>query len=91
VNDHAIKFYRSRYYPGKVTLFNADQQDPTVIRDPLYGWRGLAGQVEAYVIPGDHDTILAEPQVRQLARKMSECIARAGSETANLQARRPDA
>ncbi|MGZ4987217.1 MAG: hypothetical protein ACXWBP_04170, partial [Limisphaerales bacterium] len=67
------------------------QQDPALIRDPMYGWRGLADQVEMYVIAGDHDTILAEPQVRHLARKMTECIARAGTETANLQSRRPEA
>jgi amino acid adenylation domain-containing protein len=91
VNDRALKFYRSKRFPGKVTLFNAAQQDPALIRDPLYGWRGLAAQVEAYVIPGDHDTILAEPQAHQLAQKMSECIARAARETANLQSRRPDA
>ncbi len=88
VNDCAMKVYRSRYYPGKVTLFNSAVQDPTVIRDPLYGWGGLADKIEMYVIPGDHDTILAEPQVRQLAQKMSDCIARAASETATLQARR---
>lgn len=91
VNDRALKFYRSKRYRGKVTLFNAAQQDPALIRDPMYGWRGLADQVETYVIAGDHDTILAEPQVRYLAHKMTECIARAGTETANLQARRPDA
>ena len=91
VNDRALNFYRSKRYRGKVTLFNAAQQDPALIRDPLYGWRGLSDQVEMYVIPGDHDTILAEPQVRQLARKMTECIARAATETANLQARRPEA
>ena len=91
VNDHAIKFYRSRYFPGKITLFNAAVQDPTVIRDPLYGWKGLVDQIEMYVIPGDHDTILAEPQVREMAHKMSDCIARAATETANLQSRRTTA
>ncbi|MDB6059093.1 MAG: Amino acid adenylation, partial [Verrucomicrobiales bacterium] len=91
VNDRALKFYRSKRYAGKVTLFNAEQQDPALIRDPMYGWRGLASDVEMYVIGGDHDTILADPQVRQLARKMTECIARAATETANLQARRPEA
>lgn len=91
VNDRALKFYRSKRYAGKVTLFNAEQQDPALIRDPMYGWRGLASEVEMYVIGGDHDTILAEPQVRQLARKMTECIARAANETANLHARRPEA
>jgi len=69
VNDRAISFYRSRRYSGKITLYNAAVPDPTVIRDPNYGWTGLADQIEAYVIAGDHDTILAEPQVKQLAQK----------------------
>jgi amino acid adenylation domain-containing protein len=90
VNDRALKYYRSKRYPGKVTLFNAAQQDPALIRDPMYGWRGLAKDIEAYVIAGDHDTILAEPQAKQLARKMTECIARAATETANLQSRRAE-
>lgn len=91
VNDRALKFYRSKRYPGKITLFNAAQQDPALIRDADHGWRGLADQIEKYVIPGDHDTILAEPQARQLAQQMTACIARAANETANLQSRRSDA
>jgi thioesterase domain-containing protein len=91
INDRAITFHRSRYYPGKITLFNAAVPDPTVIRDPSYGWRGLAKPIEMYVIPGDHDTILAEPQVKELAHKMTDCIARAATETANLKSRRTNA
>ena len=74
VNITALKSYRSRFYPGRIILFNAAEQDPAVIHDPLYGWPGLARAIQAHLIPGDHDTILMEPHVRVLAEKLAECL-----------------
>ncbi len=71
VNLDAVGIYRSKRYSGRVVLFNAAQQDPAIIPDPFYGWRGLAEKIDIHVIPGDHDTILMEPNVRDLARKLS--------------------
>ena len=76
-NVEALKFYKSRTFPGRVVLFNAAEQDPALIRDPQYGWVGLAGEIETHVIPANHDTILMDPQVRVLAQKLGDCLRRA--------------
>jgi amino acid adenylation domain-containing protein len=69
--------YRPKFYPGKIVLFNAREQDPAVIRDPQYGWSTLAGNIETHFIPGNHDTILMEPHVRILADKINNCLLQA--------------
>jgi amino acid adenylation domain-containing protein len=70
-NLGALYRYSPRRYAGKIVLFNAAEPDPAVIRDPLYGWPGLAAEIQAHVIPGNHDTILMEPHVQVLARKLT--------------------
>lgn len=74
-NSRALSGYRTKFYPGTVILFNAVDQDPALIVDPLYGW-SLAENIEAHIIPGNHDTILMEPNVKTLAEKLGACLAR---------------
>jgi thioesterase domain-containing protein len=38
---------------------------------------GLAREIEIHEVPGNHDTMLTEPNVSVLARRLSECLARA--------------
>jgi amino acid adenylation domain-containing protein len=76
-NLDALNTYDVRPYRGKVILFNAAEQDPAQIVDPLYGWPGLASKIEAHLVPGNHDTILMEPHVKVLAEKFTDCLARA--------------
>jgi len=73
-NINALYTYQPRFFPGEIILFNAAEQDPAQIRDPMYGWPSLAKKVTAHVVPGNHDTILMEPHVHVLARKLSECL-----------------
>ena len=80
-NSDALRYYRSRFYPGKITLFNAVEQDPALIHDPQYGWVGLAREIETHVIAGNHDTILMEPQARTLADRISEGLRKAAQES----------
>ncbi|MDA0811408.1 MAG: amino acid adenylation domain-containing protein, partial [Verrucomicrobia bacterium] len=65
----ALRHYESRPYPGKVTLFNAEEQDAALIPDPKYGWVGLADEIEIHSAPGNHDTMLNEPNVAVLVKK----------------------
>jgi amino acid adenylation domain-containing protein len=74
-NLDALKFYNSRRYPKKIILFNAKEHDPALMPDPLYGWPSLAAQIEVHEVPGNHDTILMEPHVKTLARKLADCLA----------------
>lgn len=75
-NLDALNSYNVRPYPRKVVLFNAQDQDPAQVIDPLYGWPSLASQIEVHSVSGNHDTILMEPHVRQLAEKFSDCLVR---------------
>ncbi len=76
-NLTAWQHYKPRFYAGEIILFNAAQQDPAMIQDPLYGWPALAAKIEAHFIPGTHDTILMEPHVQVLAEKMNHCLLKA--------------
>jgi thioesterase domain-containing protein len=75
-NSAALANYEGRFYPGKVILFNAEEQDPAIVVDPQYGWPGMAAEIETHIVPGNHDTILMEPGVKLLADKLTECLAR---------------
>jgi amino acid adenylation domain-containing protein len=76
-NLTALKRFRSSFYPGKVTLFNAEQRDPALIPDPEYGWVGLSDGIEIHTVPGGHDSMLGEPHVSVLAEKLQAALAKA--------------
>ncbi|MDB6131737.1 MAG: non-ribosomal peptide synthetase [Verrucomicrobiales bacterium] len=77
-NLNALDGYESHKYAGKIILFNAAIQDPAVIPDPNYGWKSLVKQIERHIVPGDHDTILMEPNVKLLAKQLERCLEEAG-------------
>jgi amino acid adenylation domain-containing protein len=76
-NMAALEAYRPAPHAGRVTLFNAEETDPGMLRDPLYAWRGLAEEIEIQTVPGKHDTMLMEPHVAVLARKLDMTLRQA--------------
>jgi thioesterase domain-containing protein len=62
--------YRPRPWLGPVTLFRASAQpDPRLPWD--LGWTPLAeGGVEVYELPGDHDLVFREENIRVLAEQL---------------------
>ncbi len=75
----AFALYAPKPFPGRATLFLAADETATYSCDPSADWRGLALEgVDVHLVPGDHDAILAEPRVRELARLLTESLARAG-------------
>jgi amino acid adenylation domain-containing protein len=63
----ALALYRPRPYPGRITLFQA--AEPSDGEDP--GWELLAaGGLVAGTVPGDHFTMLREPNVGRLAEQI---------------------
>ncbi|NEP35277.1 MAG: hypothetical protein F6K38_28820, partial [Moorea sp. SIO3B2] len=43
---------------------------------PLNGWDGMAASgIEVHHIPGDHISMMLEPNVRVLAEKLKACLA----------------
>src|SRR5262249_51110003 len=94
--------YVPQEYPGRLTLFRAAQQPSACSLDPLMDWGRLArGGVDAQTVRGHHESILQEPNVRELARALTTALAhsRAGMtppqypprETSNLRTGSRDA
>jgi amino acid adenylation domain-containing protein len=90
--------YVPRQYAGRVTLFRAAQQPWNCSHDPLMDWARLArGGVHVQTVAGNHETILQEPNVRELAHALTAALAdsRAGvsppQEGPNLRTRGPAA
>jgi thioesterase domain-containing protein len=73
-HTEAWRNYRPRPYPGKLTLFRAEDQDHLEDQADL-GWGDLAaGGVQVYSVPGDHLTMIHPPHVKRLAEVMRACL-----------------
>jgi amino acid adenylation domain-containing protein len=71
----AMECHRSLPYPGRVTLFRTRRQPFWCSFDPAYGWRELAGDgVVVRIIPGAHESIFMEPNVRATAAELQTCL-----------------
>jgi aspartate racemase len=73
-NLTALNAYKVDPYQGKLVLFNATTRDSAQLPDPDYGWGGLAEEIEVHSIPGDHESILLEPNVQLLAEKLQQVL-----------------
>jgi amino acid adenylation domain-containing protein len=63
--------YRPDAYPGRITLFLASDANASdqPLFDPRLDWGRLAsGGADVHVVPGDHETLLREPNVRILGQ-----------------------
>ncbi|HEV7786996.1 MAG TPA: thioesterase domain-containing protein, partial [Thermoanaerobaculia bacterium] len=70
-NVRSYRFYQPRPFPGTVTLFRAEAAgfDPDLGTD--LGWSGHTPlPVAVHEVPGDHITLLAEPNVAVLAGRL---------------------
>jgi len=77
-NFRILRHYQGGQYPGTLTLFRADRSfspepgDSGVApEDPQAGWKNFAmGGVETIRIPGNHFTMIQEPQVGIIAEQL---------------------
>jgi aspartate racemase len=78
--DQTNRAAASRYvpgrYPGRIVQFAAaDQWMTDLLLDSRLGWRQLAaGGFEARYIAGRHDSLLAEPWVRDLGQQVAALL-----------------
>jgi amino acid adenylation domain-containing protein len=71
--------YRPPVYPGPLTLLRPDEE-PVSERSggPELGWRGFAeGGVEVQEVPGNHESLLQQPNAVVVARKLKELTLKA--------------
>jgi amino acid adenylation domain-containing protein len=70
----ALRQYRSTKLPVPIVLFRAKvPMLSDLVMDSALGWNGLAkGAVRVRFVPGNHDSMTAEPLVRHLAEALRE-------------------
>jgi acyl transferase domain-containing protein/thioesterase domain-containing protein len=83
INSFAAANYVPRFFSRKVTIFRSAVRSFLEGNDELLGWRELAQSLEVYDVPGSHHDITREPNVRVLAEKMREALARVATESSN--------
>ncbi|NER95166.1 MAG: hypothetical protein F6J86_15240, partial [Symploca sp. SIO1B1] len=67
--------YEARPYNGAIKLFNASQPLMELTKDATLGWKDLVtGPIEVHQIPGDHYSIIREPDVQYLSKKLAVCL-----------------
>jgi acyl-CoA synthetase (AMP-forming)/AMP-acid ligase II/thioesterase domain-containing protein/acyl carrier protein len=76
-HHRAFTQYVPMTYPGKMILFRPGAQPPDCHPEPYMGWTGLAaGGLEIRDVPGEHQSLIVEPQVQRLAASLRECLDR---------------
>lgn len=66
----AMSAYRPRPYSGRVLLIKASEQDPTASDATSY-WRQIThGGWQMMICPGNHNSMIAEPNAADLARQL---------------------
>jgi acyl transferase domain-containing protein/thioesterase domain-containing protein/acyl carrier protein len=82
-NALAARHYLPRPYSGRLTLFQAMDDHPLfptgngTSPDHASRWKKLALSVDLHEIPGNHYTILRQPQVQVVAEKLGACLMKA--------------
>jgi thioesterase domain-containing protein len=78
INSFAAGLYMPRPYRGRVSVFRTQQAGLTPIDDDTLGWGPLVlGGVEVFEVPGDHNDITSEPNVRILSQKLGSALRKA--------------
>ena len=78
----AFKAYRPRPYDGPITLFRSLGQPIFGRHDPDLGWRhATTGDVTIRRIPGNHLSILLEPEVGRLAKEVLAALEKAQAQS----------
>jgi thioesterase domain-containing protein len=68
--------YRPQPYAGRVVLFRSTDRAVGHDRDTAFTWTHLTGgRVEIHEVPGDHNTMVLEPNVAALAERLKACFA----------------
>jgi thioesterase domain-containing protein/acyl carrier protein len=81
LNWFTVRHYKPAPYPGSLVLFRALNREAHEDGDYLLGWGGLAkGGIEVYDIPGTHEEMGWEPNVRVLAKAINRCLDKAQAE-----------
>ncbi|HEX8148767.1 MAG TPA: amino acid adenylation domain-containing protein [Pyrinomonadaceae bacterium] len=81
----ALRVYRPPVYPGRITVFKCEDEEPIFYEpleqagvdahDPGLGWGPLTAEpVTTLHIPGNHDRLMVEPFVGEVAAVLRGCL-----------------
>jgi acyl transferase domain-containing protein/thioesterase domain-containing protein/acyl carrier protein len=73
-NWFAAANYKPKVYRGKLVLVRCSEVSVSDRGGPLLGWGELAAGIDVREIPGNHDTIVKEPNVGHLAAALRLCM-----------------
>jgi thioesterase domain-containing protein len=77
-HDKARTDYRAKFYAGRITLFRSDEFCARKDKDWHLNWSDLAaGGFDYHVVPGTHVTMVQEPHVQILAKKLKAYLEQA--------------
>ena len=73
----AVERYEPKPYAGQITMFLATQAQHRTLYDPRLEWGKVAkGGFELHLLDCDHDTLMEEPVVQELAQTLRVCMDR---------------
>ena len=74
----STRHFAPKPYAGELTLLRAIDVDRELANvGPELGWTGLAASIRSFDVPGNHFTLLDQPNVDVLVEKLDACIAQA--------------
>jgi len=70
-----VEQFVPKRFSGDLTIYRIQRQPYYRIRDEALGWgKRVGGRIEVEYVPGDHPTILRDPNVQVLALNLRERI-----------------
>jgi amino acid adenylation domain-containing protein len=73
-NIRATRAYVPSPSPRRVVFLRARELAASVAYEPRYEWRDLVAEVQLHRLPGDHYTMLREPNVKELAERLAGAL-----------------
>lgn len=74
-NEQAMRRYIPAFYPDEITVFLASDITVEISSYAPLEWRNVAAVVNFETIPGDHISVLKDPNVKVLADRIKQIIA----------------
>lgn len=79
INHRAFALYIPKSYRGRIVLIESSKGSKDPNKDyssiPLQGWdKVIHGQIDSYQVPGDHNEMIREPNVKILAQQLQLCL-----------------
>ena len=78
INDQYDRTYGDlNCYHGKLIFFLAKRKPPGIVLDPYMGWKEIvSGEMIIHEVPGDHITMVQQPNVHVLAKLLEQELER---------------